>query len=127
MPARLEHVNITVGDVNRSAELIRRIFGWSIRWTGPSADGGRTVHIGTEQQYLALYSPAEADGRPFDWSKGKPLNHVAIEVDDLLEAERRVIQAGLEPFGHGDYEPGRRFYFFDRDGIEFEVVSYADA
>ncbi|MEM7190453.1 MAG: VOC family protein, partial [Pseudomonadota bacterium] len=26
-----------------------------------------------------------------------------------------------------DYEPGRRFYFADHDGIEFEVVSYADA
>ena len=30
----------------------------------------------------------------------------------------------LEPFNHDDYEPGRRFYFFDWDGIEFEVVSY---
>ncbi len=33
--------------------------------------------------------------------------------------------AGLEPFGHDDYDPGRRFYFFDDNGIEFEVVSYA--
>jgi glyoxylase I family protein len=31
---------------------------------------------------------------------------------------------GLEPFGHADYQPGRRFYFLDADGIEFEVVSY---
>jgi len=38
---------------------------------------------------------------------------------------RRVIAAGLTPFSHGDYEPGRRFYFFDWDGIEFEIVSYA--
>ena len=46
-------------------------------------------------------------------------------VDDLREAERMVIEAGLEPFNHMDYEPGRRFYFFDWDGIEFEIVSYA--
>ena len=25
-----------------------------------------------------------------------------------------------------DYEPGRRFYFFDPDGIEYEVVSYSE-
>ena len=36
-----------------------------------------------------------------------------------------MIAAGLTPFSHGDYAPGRRFYFFDWDGIEFEIVSYA--
>ena len=32
--------------------------------------------------------------------------------------------AGLTAFNHGDYHPGRRFYFLDPDGIEYEVVSY---
>jgi hypothetical protein len=45
-------------------------------------------------------------------------------VDDLAETEARVVAAGLETFSHGDYEPGRRFYFFDPDGIEYEIVSY---
>jgi glyoxylase I family protein len=36
-----------------------------------------------------------------------------------------VVEAGLTPFSHGDYDPGRRFYFLDPDGIEYEVVSYA--
>ena len=49
---------------------------------------------------------------------------VAITVDDLDAAEKAVTAHGLTPFGHDDYEPGRRFYFFDWDGIEFEVVSY---
>ncbi len=36
-----------------------------------------------------------------------------------------VIAAGLEPFSHSQYNPGpRSFYFFDWDGIEWEVVSY---
>ena len=50
----------------------------------------------------------------------------SIQVDDLDAVEQRVIAAGLAPFSHGDYEPGRRFYFFDPDGIEYEVVSYAE-
>lgn len=29
-----------------------------------------------------------------------------------------VIAAGLTPFSHGDYDPGRRFYFYDWDGID---------
>jgi len=125
--ACLEHVNITVADADRSAALIERLFGWQVRWAGPAMNGGRTVHVGTDRQYLALYSAADSGGRPLGWSKGMPLNHVAIEVDDLEAMERKVVEAGLAPFGHGDYEPGRRFYFFDPDGIEFEVVSYAAA
>ena len=45
-------------------------------------------------------------------------------VDDLDATEARILAAGIETFSHADYEPGRRFYFNDADGIEFEVVSY---
>jgi catechol 2,3-dioxygenase-like lactoylglutathione lyase family enzyme len=125
MPARLEHVNITVGDAERSAALLERLFGWRVRWSGLAMAGGRTVHVGTDDQYLALYTRKGADGAPLAWRKGEPLNHVALVVDDLEAVESRVAEAGLTPFSHADYEPGRRFYFFDPDGIEFEVVSYS--
>jgi hypothetical protein len=46
---------------------------------------------------------------------------------NLDAAEARVIAAGLRPFSHAGYEPGRRFYFLDLDGIEYEVVSYSNA
>ena len=49
-----------------------------------------------------------------------------IHEADLDTIEMRVKAVGLTPFNHGDYEPGRRFYFFDPDGIEYEVVSYAE-
>jgi len=125
MQARLEHVNVTVADPDRTAALLERLFGWRVRWAGPAGSGGRTVHVGTEDQYLAVYAGAGSDGTPRGWAKGLPLNHVAVVVDDLAAVEARVAEAGLAPFGHGDYAPGRRFYFFDPDGIEFEVVSYA--
>ena len=124
MEARLEHVNVTVGDADRAAALLRRLFGWHIRWSGPAASGGRTVHVGTADQYLALYSSPGGDGAPLAWPKGEPLNHIAVVVDDLDAVEARVAEAGLTPFAHGDYAPGRRFYFLDEDRIEFEVVSY---
>jgi catechol 2,3-dioxygenase-like lactoylglutathione lyase family enzyme len=127
MPARLEHVNLTVADADRSAALLEALFGWRIRWAGPGGTGGRTVHVGTDDQYLALYTGPGGDGASLAWSKGVPLNHVAVLVDDLDATEARVTDAGLAPFGHGDYAPGRRFYFFDGDGIEFEVVSYPAA
>ena len=122
--AFVEHVNLTVGDPDRTAAMLEALFGWKERWRGPSGLGGRTVHVGDETSYLAVYAPENADGSPCDHAKGTPLNHVGIQVDDLDEVERRVIAWGFNPFNHGDYHPGRRFYFFDSDGIEWEILSY---
>lgn len=121
--ATIEHVNLTVSDPRRSAEMLGAIFGWTIRWEGPAKLGGRTIHVGSDSDYLALWAPA--DGEPRKYDKGTPLNHVGITVDDLDATERLVEAQGLVPFSHGDYAPGRRFYFLDADGIEYEVVSYA--
>ncbi|MXO71316.1 VOC family protein [Alteraurantiacibacter buctensis] len=120
--ALIEHVNLTVTDIERSARLLESLCGWRVRWRGPSQMGGETIHVGSDAAYLAVYS----DGRNHSGQrKGRPLNHVGLLVADLDAAEEVVYAHGLLPFGHDDYQPGRRFYFFDWDGIEFEVVSYA--
>ncbi|MDE2436063.1 MAG: VOC family protein [Sphingomonadales bacterium] len=117
----LEHANITVSEPDRSSALLQDLCGWHERWRGPSQLGGWTIHVGNDRDYLAIYT----DGKPHDhFAKGVPLNHIGLVVDDLDAAERIVVQAGLVPFNHMDYDPGRRFYFFDWDGIEFEIVSY---
>ena len=120
----IEHVNLTVSQPERSAQLFQDLFGWHVRWQGPALNGGRVIHVGDKENYLAVYNqPGKDEDR--GWEKGVPLNHVGIQVEDLDAVEQRVIAAGLTPFSHDDYEPGRRFYFMDWDGIEFEIISYA--
>jgi catechol 2,3-dioxygenase-like lactoylglutathione lyase family enzyme len=126
--AFLEHANITVSNPERTARQLCELFGWHIRWEGDSLMGGRTVHVGNDESYLALYSHskvASAESNSYSTSGG--LNHVGVVVDDFDAVEQRVLEAGFEPNNHGDYEPGRRFYFNDHDGIEFEVVNYPAA
>ena len=124
--AVIEHVNLTVSDPDRTADMLHTLFGWRIRWRGPAMNGGHTIHVGTDTHYIAVYRTADATGRPLHHAKGLPLNHVGIEVDDLDGVERRVLDYGLKTFSHDDYEPGRRFYFMDPDNIEYEIVSYTD-
>jgi catechol 2,3-dioxygenase-like lactoylglutathione lyase family enzyme len=121
---RIEHVNVTVTDPERAAKLMAALFGWHVRWRGAARDGGHTIHVGSEDHYIALYTGGNANYSADDFAKGRPLNHIGVEVDDLDATEARVVAAGLRPFSHADYEPGRRFYFLDPDGIEYEVVSY---
>jgi predicted enzyme related to lactoylglutathione lyase len=120
----IEHVNLTVSDPERATKLLSDLFDWQVRWEGAARDNGRVIHVGDERTYLAVYTPPEPPS-PDIFAKGRPFNHVGILVDDLDEIERRVVSAGLIPFAHGDYDPGRRFYFLDHDGTEFEIVSYA--
>jgi catechol 2,3-dioxygenase-like lactoylglutathione lyase family enzyme len=124
---RIEHVNITVADPARTSALMEALFDWRVRWSGPSQNGGHTIHVGSDEHYVALHTPGGTAPVPEAFAKGTPLNHIGVEVDDLDATEARVIAAGLKPFSHADYEPGRRFYFLDPDGIEYEVVSYTKA
>ena len=121
---RIEHVNVTVSDPDRAAKLMQDLFGWSIRWRGPARDGGHTIHVGSDSDYLALYTRRDVAYSGDDFAKGRPLNHIGVEVDDLDAVEAKALAAGLVPFNHGDYDPGRRFYLLDPDGIEYEIVSY---
>ena len=120
--AALEHVNVTTASAEETAQLMCEAFGWHIRWQGPAKLGGRTIHVGSDGSYVALYTPPEdlkqAPG------EGQP-NHVGVCVRDLDATEIKVRAAGYHPYAHADYEPGRRFYFRDKGGVEFEVVSYA--
>jgi catechol 2,3-dioxygenase-like lactoylglutathione lyase family enzyme len=124
---RIEHVNVTVSDPERAARIMKHLFGWHVRWQGPARDGGRTIHVGSDDHYVALYTGRDIAYTAADFAKGRPLNHIGVVVDDLDTVEARVVEAGLTPFNHADYEPGRRFYFFDPDGIEYEIVSYTTA
>jgi catechol 2,3-dioxygenase-like lactoylglutathione lyase family enzyme len=87
--------------------------------------GGRTIHVGSADHYVALYTGRDVRYTADTFTKGRPLNHIGVLVDDLDATEAKVIEAGLTPFSHGDYEPGRRFYFLDPDGIEYEIISYS--
>lgn len=122
----LEHINFTVSDPDKTAEMLVALFGWKIRWSGASKDNGRTVHVGNEDDYVALYTVGKPRqmGRDENYGMAGGLNHLGIRVDDLAAAEQRVLAFGIKTHSHQTYEPGSRFYFHDEDGIEYEVLSY---
>ena len=125
MSTELEHANVTVSDADKTAAWMTRLFGWKIRWHGPAIDGGQSIHVGSDTSYLALYQPANQIGAgTSSYETAGGLNHLAVTVTDIDAMEDAVRKAGFHPKSHADYEPGRRFYFNDGDGIEFEIVQY---
>lgn len=123
---RLEHTNITVSDSRATAAWIGDVFGWRIRWEGPAMQTGYTVHVGTDDAYVAFFSHDGTKPRQEDsYRTIGGLNHIAVFTEEPIAAvETRVKSAGFTPVNHNDYAPGKRFYFLDADGIEWEVASH---
>lgn len=106
----LEHVNITVSNPDKTANMLCQLFDWKIRWEGPSLNEGKTIHVGLDDFYVALYSPKKIENDKEDnYVTTGALNHIAVTVDDLNQMERRVGDAGFVTHNHQSYEPGRRF------------------
>ena len=126
--ARLEHANITVKDPKATAAMLHDLFGWKARWEGAAKNNGYTIHVGGADTYLALYTGpegAEAQREADDsYHTRGGLNHIGVVVEDLDAAEAAVRARGYAPHSHADYEPGRRFYFHEENGLEIEVVCY---
>ena len=66
---RIEHVNLTVTDIERSAVFFEKLLDWRQRWRGAAMNGGETIHVGEEATYLALYTDrrehaGQKKGRP---------------------------------------------------------------
>ena len=126
MTVRLEHANITVTSPKATAAWMQDVFGWTIRWQGEADQ-----RMATACTWAKPTATWPSTARQSHWPRPHPamvinggLNHIAVVVDDLDAVETRVRAAGFTPGEHHDYEPGRRFYFRDRDNIEFEVVEY---
>lgn len=125
--AFLEHANVTVRDVPATAQMLCDLFDWKVRWKGEegaSIHGGTSWHVGGPDSYLAIYQLEERTEAEDTYHTTGGLNHLGVVVDDLDAVEARVLGMGFETHSHADYEPGRRFYFDDFNGIEIEVVSY---
>jgi len=117
----LDHVNISVVDLEASIELYQDLLGWRVRWRGETTFGKPAAHVGDDEQYIGLIQvPSDDEQRPNYSRPG--LNHFGVVVDSLEKARATLARRGIVPHNEPDYEPGRRFYFFDPNGVEVELI-----
>lgn len=119
----IEHVNLSVSDLTRSITFYRELFGLKVRWEGTTSNGAPAAHVGDDRSYLAFFQAAQAGKAEKDYG-AVGLNHFGLVVDDLASVKERLASKGIDPHLEADYEPGRRLYFLDPDGVEVEVVAY---
>ena len=119
----LEHVNMSVANLERSIDFYERVLGLRVRWRGTHSSGAPAAHIGNDRMYLALFEVAGGGSGEADYDR-VGLNHFGWVVDSLEAVKRRLAALDIQPHLEADYAPGRRLYFHDPDGIEVELVEY---
>lgn len=127
MPARLEHANLCVHDLDVVIQFLQKAFPeFRIRCDTTDDDGSRWVHVGTDEAYLALTqadADAERRGKPYSGRPG--LNHLGFEVDDVDALRKRLLDAGYEESTVPNNHPHRkRIYFYDPEGNDWEFIQY---
>ena len=121
---RLEHVNLTVADLDRSVSFYCDLLDLHVRWKGEIAPDRLGAHVGDDDHYLALFQAGHEHARPAPDYTGPGINHFGFVVDDLDEARARLERLGAHVHFAPEYEPGRRIYFLDPTGHEVELVQY---
>ena len=81
------------------------------------------IHIGDDRTYLSLFEAGQESRAPANYAV-TGFNHLGFEVDDLAAYRKTLVDMGVDIKGEENYEPGRRLYFYDPDGIEIELVEY---
>lgn len=124
--ACLEHLNVTVSDPDHLATLFCELFEWKVRWSGPAKDNGYTVHVGTDNRYLALYTHPESTGDSPNLFVHGMANHVGLVVKDSEAMEQKIIAKGYTTKSHNDYGYCKSFYFMADKVLEVEIVCYKE-
>ena len=107
----INHVVLEVDDLDAALEFYGAIFDFELRG---KSDHNAFIDLGDQFIQLSLRKTQGPDGK----------RHFGFVVDDLDAFKRRLQALDVAPHSEQDYEPGRRLYFLDPDGIEVELVEY---
>jgi methylmalonyl-CoA/ethylmalonyl-CoA epimerase len=125
----LDHVAVTVSDLDRSLEFYRRNFGFECRRVLPLRGTGKVALLRGAGLTIEMFAPAGASPLPDDRKtpdadiRTVGVKHLALQVADASTASEFLKRNGVE-FISGvtvGVRGVRRFFVKDPDGIAIEV------
>ena len=128
MMTRIEHVNITVPDIDEAIRFLKIVApDFEVRKDEKPSNSYRWTHIGNKAYYFALQEPhLDADSKKqLQTYKNYGINHVALVVSNIQEIEKKLLDSGYNRGIDTPIEKHRkRAYYYDKAGFEWELVEY---
>lgn len=119
----IDHVALSVSDIERSAQWYIDVLGFERRFKG-RWDGVPTF-IGKGETALALFPVRENESTMAPCRAGITMLHLAFRATrvQFLEAQKELKQRGIK-FHFQDHEISQSIYFRDPDRHELEITTY---
>lgn len=123
----LDHLNMSVGDLDESEDWYGRVFGFRRVEAGLSQSGIPFRVLRAGEAMLCIYQHPEReslDNEALQTRKLHGLNHFALRITDRDAWEDVVAREGLEIHygGEVDWPHSSAWYVTDPTGYEIEVV-----
>ena len=123
---QLDHLNLTVGDLDRSAEWYARVFGFEVVESGRRLGQPWGVLRAGDAMLCAYQRPGRriADMGDLDATERHGVRHFALRITDREAWERTLEREGLELYWDSPvaYPHSTSWYVKDPDGYEIEVA-----
>ena len=121
---RIDHVALTVADVDRSVAWYRDVLGLERRHEESWGSYPAVMYAGPTG--VALFPARAPDLLPApDHARTRVMRHLAFHSDRLnfLRAQAELKQRGIA-FSVEDHDISHSIYFHDPDGYEIEITTY---
>lgn len=119
----IDHVALSVRDVERSVEWYIDVLGFERRYEGMWE--GVPTFVGKGTTALALFPVRETESRIAPRPASVTMLHLALRTDraNFLNAQNELKERGIK-FNFQDHEISHSIYFRDPDGHELEITTY---
>jgi catechol 2,3-dioxygenase len=119
----IDHVALTVADVERSAKWYAEVLGFERLYQGMW--NGIPVFIGRGNTAIALFPVRGVHSGPAIRRGEIRMLHLAFRAarENFLSAQEELKRRGIK-FEFQDHEISHSIYFYDPDGHELEITTY---
>jgi|SRR5580700_1549285 catechol-2,3-dioxygenase len=119
----IDHVALSVRDVERSVQWYVDVLGFEKRYEGMWDDA--PVFIGKGKTALAIFPVRENESEAAARPASIRILHLALRTDraNFLQAQNELKVRGIK-FIFQDHEISHSIYFRDPDGHELEITTY---
>ncbi len=129
MTCQLDHVNISVVDIDRTVAFLRIAFPeFIVRGGGQGEYQGATtawLHLGIDELYVSVNTTSKTVTR--QQPHGVPetgINHVGFIVENVDDVQGKYEAAGFRCVPVDELPSRKRLYVDDSDGIQWEFIQY---
>lgn len=128
MLCQLDHVNISVVDLQRTVDFLRIAFpDFPVRGGGEGEYQGcknAWLHTGPDHLYVSVNTDCRIAEPGHRSQQQAGINHVGFMVDDVADVQGKYEAAGFRCDPVNELPSRKRLYVIDADGIQWEFIQY---